>query len=149
MSGSEALFTAALGLSAPWRVTDIRFAPEAGEIHFDIGCESLRLSCPVCGATDQSIHDRRDHTWQHLHFFQYRAFIHAPLPRVGCAACGKTTQVAVPWARPGSGFTLLFEALVLTDAGGTGGPSARRERCPPVAERVNLFWTLTEELTHF
>ncbi|MDT0496648.1 hypothetical protein RM530_04635 [Algiphilus sp. W345] len=36
MSGSEALFTAALGLSAPWRVTDIRFAPEAGEIHFDI-----------------------------------------------------------------------------------------------------------------
>ena len=114
MSGSEALFTAALGLSAPWRVTDIRFAPEAGEIHFDIGCESLRLCCPVCGATDQSIHDRRDHTWQHLHFFQYRAFIHAPLPRVGCAACGKTTQVAVPWARPDSGFTLLFEALVLT-----------------------------------
>ncbi|MDT0499320.1 helix-turn-helix domain-containing protein, partial [Algiphilus sp. W345] len=33
---------------------------------------------------------------------------------MGCAACGKTTQVAVPWARPGSGFTLLFEALVLT-----------------------------------
>jgi len=111
---SEALFTAALGLSAPWRVTDIRFAPAAGEIHFDIGCASSRLSCPVCGAADQAIHDRREHTWQHLHFFQYRAFIHAQLPRVHCGVCGKTAQVSVPWARPGSGFTLLFEALVLT-----------------------------------
>jgi len=114
MSGSETLFTAALGLSWPWQVTDIRFEPEAGEIHFQVGCSAPRLSCPACGANDQPIHDRREHRWQHLHFFQYRAFIHAPLPRVRCGACGKTTQVTVPWARPGSGFTLLFEALVLT-----------------------------------
>jgi transposase len=33
---------------------------------------------------------------------------------VACAACGKTTQVEVRWARPGSGFTLLFEALALS-----------------------------------
>jgi transposase len=33
---------------------------------------------------------------------------------VGCTACGKTTQLGVPWAREGSGFTLLFEALALT-----------------------------------
>ena len=36
------------------------------------------------------------------------------MPRVACGACGKTTQVAVPWARPGSGFTAAFEALALT-----------------------------------
>lgn len=53
MSGSEALFTAALGLSWPWQVTDIRFEPGAGEIHFDIGYQSPRLSCPVCGAATQ------------------------------------------------------------------------------------------------
>lgn len=116
MSGSEALFTAALGLSWPWQVTDIRFEPEAGEIHFQVDCSSARLSCPACGASDQPIHDRRAHCWQHLHFFQYRAFIHASLPRVRCGVCGKTTQVAVPWARPDSGFTLLFEALVVTMA---------------------------------
>ncbi len=46
--------------------------------------------------------------------FQYEAWLHAEVPRVGCKACGKTTQIGVPWAREGSGFTLLFEALALT-----------------------------------
>jgi transposase len=35
------------------------------------------------------------------------------VPRVACGGCGKTTQLAVPWARPGSGFTAAFEALAL------------------------------------
>ena len=34
------------------------------------------------------------------------------MPRVDCGNCG-VKQVSVSWARPGSGFTLLFEALVL------------------------------------
>ena len=33
---------------------------------------------------------------------------------MSCTACGKTSQVPVPWAREGSGFTLLFEALALS-----------------------------------
>jgi transposase len=35
------------------------------------------------------------------------------VPRVRCETCG-IRQVNVPWARPDSGFTLLFEAMVLT-----------------------------------
>ena len=31
-----------------------------------------------------------------------------------CAACGKTTQEEVPWARAGSGFSVLMEALIVT-----------------------------------
>jgi len=34
------------------------------------------------------------------------------VPRVNCRKCG-VKLVKVPWARPGSGFTLLFEALVM------------------------------------
>jgi len=34
------------------------------------------------------------------------------VPRVSCQACG-IRQVSVPWARAGSGFTLLFEAFVM------------------------------------
>lgn len=34
------------------------------------------------------------------------------MPRITCAACG-VRLVAVPWARPGSNFTLLMEALLL------------------------------------
>jgi transposase len=41
--------------------------------------------------------------------------LHARLPRVRCPEHG-VRQVSVPWARPGSGFTLLFEALVLSFA---------------------------------
>lgn len=111
---STSLFTAALGLQDPWKVAEIRFEPDQGEIHFDLACDSKRLGCPACAATDQSIHDRSQRTWQHLHFFQFKAFLHAPLPRVKCNQCGKVTQVEVPWARPGSGFTLLMDALVLT-----------------------------------
>ena len=111
---STLLFTSALGLQAPWQVSDIRFEPEQGEIHFDLACEAKRLDCPACASADQPIHDRARRSWQHLHFFQYQAFLHAPVPRVKCRHCGKVTQVEVPWARPGSGFTLLMAALVLT-----------------------------------
>ena len=50
---------------------------------------------------------------QHLHFFQFRAFIDARLPRIACTVCGKTGQVEVPWSRPGSGFSLVMEAFVI------------------------------------
>ncbi|HKR48149.1 MAG TPA: ISL3 family transposase [Pseudonocardiaceae bacterium] len=45
--------------------------------------------------------------------FQHRALLHARLPRMRCPE-HEVRQVSVPWARPGSGFTLLFEALVLS-----------------------------------
>lgn len=116
------LFTAALGLATPWRVEEVRFMPEAHEIHFDVVCDAKRLPCPRCAALDQPIHDRLQRDWQHLHFFQYRALIHAAVPRVRCGECGvrgatEVQQIDVPWARERSGFTLLFEAMVVTLAG--------------------------------
>ncbi|MBV8540419.1 MAG: ISL3 family transposase [Pseudonocardiales bacterium] len=61
------------------------------------------------------MHDTVDKTWRHLDFFQHRALLHVRLPRVRCPEHG-VRQVDVPWARPGSGFTLLFEALVCSFA---------------------------------
>jgi transposase len=60
------------------------------------------------------VHDTRRRSWRHLNIFQYQAYIHADLPGVRGAECGETSQVPAPWARPGSGFTQLFEALVVT-----------------------------------
>ena len=124
------LFTVALGLSSPWRVKAVRFEQAAQQIHFDVVCEAARLSCPRCAAPDQPIHDRLQRDWQHLHFFQYRALIHAELPRVRCGVCGErgdteVQQVPVPWARERSGFTLLFEAMVVTLAGMSRMPMRR------------------------
>ena len=109
------LFTAALGLASPWEVVEVAFDPVQGRIDFHVGFDpGSRFACPHCGAEQQPVHDTRERAWRHLNFFQYQAYIHAPVPRVRCDACTKTTQIEVPWARPNSGFTLLMEALLVT-----------------------------------
>ncbi len=110
----EALFTSALGLQAPWEVRAVRLDTAKHRIDFDVECKKTVLACPSCGAAGQPIHDRLQRSWRHLDFFQFEAWLHAGVPRVACSACGKTTQLPVPWAREGSGFTLLFEALALS-----------------------------------
>jgi len=57
-------------------------------------------------------YDTAERTWRHLNFFQHETHLHARQPRVQCPSTGFKT-VEVPWARPGAGFTLLFEALVM------------------------------------
>ena len=112
------LFTAALQLADPWRVTDVEFRDaDAGgrELHITIGYgPGSRFHCPEAGCGEEAcpVHDVRERVWRHLNFFQYKAFIHAGVPRVSCPEHG-VHAVPVPWARPGSGFTLLFEAMVV------------------------------------
>lgn len=112
--GIEALFTNALGLQPPWVVEEVKLDTGKRRIDFEIGCQGTRLACPACGAATQPVHDRLRRSWRHLDFFQFEAWLHCDVPRVACAGCGKTTQLTVPWARAGSGFTAAFEALALT-----------------------------------
>jgi transposase len=71
-----------------------------------------RVACPGCGAADCPAYDTEETTWRHLNFFQHHAYLHARVPRIDCASCG-IKKVSVPWAREGSGFALLFEALIM------------------------------------
>ncbi len=106
-----------MGLVPPWQVTQCTFDPEQGRL--DIGIDFVRggtFPCPECGREGCKAYDTEEHTWRHLNFFQYETYLHARVPRVQCETCG-TKVVNVPWARPGSGFTLLFEALIMTLAG--------------------------------
>ena len=112
--GIEALFTSALGLQAPWSVQKVALDTSRRRIDFDLTCNASRLPCPPCAAPAQGVHDRLAREWRHLDFFQYEAWLHAEVPRVACSACAKTSQVDVPWAREGSGFTALFEAPALS-----------------------------------
>ena len=111
--GVEALFTSALGLVASWELEKVDLDTVQRRIDFEVRCNARTLACPHCGVSDQRIHDRQRRSWRHLDFFQFEAWLHADVPRVACSGCGKTTQVGVPWAREGSGFTELFEALSL------------------------------------
>lgn len=108
------LFDMALGLSAPWFVRDVEFEAKQGELHLHLDFRSgSRFPCPTCGEADRPVRDTEKRTWRHLNFFQHRTLLHARVPRTNCDGCG-VKQVEVPWSRPGSGFTLLFEALALT-----------------------------------
>lgn len=107
------LFQAALGIAAPWQVTEASFDPESGrlDIHLDFP-RGARFACPESDEGACAVHDTEHKTWRHLNFFQHQAYLHGRVPRISCPTHG-VRQVAVPWARPGSGFTLLFEALLL------------------------------------
>jgi transposase len=109
------LFTLALGIAKPWRVVDLKFSKEDGRLDLWLDfLKGAKFPCPSCDETREGeVHDTQDRTWRHLNFFQYETYLHARVPRVRCGKCG-VKQVEVPWARPGSGFTLLFELLVLS-----------------------------------
>ncbi|MDT8380894.1 MAG: transposase family protein, partial [Brevefilum sp.] len=104
----------ALGLSEPWKVVKDEFS--AKERRLDITIDFERGSifhCPDCGAVSKA-YDSVMKTWRHLNFFQHETYLHARVPRVECSkGCGIKT-IEVPWARQRSGFTLLFESLVMT-----------------------------------
>ncbi len=52
------LFSAALGLAAPWQVVDVRFDPKAGRIDFQVAfTPGARFACPHCGGEHQPVHD--------------------------------------------------------------------------------------------
>ena len=113
----ETLFGMALGIVSPWEVTEVSFSKESNRLDITIDFQrGSTFPCPTCGAPAPA-YDTTEKTWRHLNFFQYEAYLHAFVPRVNCPneGCG-VKQIQVPWARTGSGFTLLFEALVMTMA---------------------------------
>ena len=108
------LLQLALGLMPPWLVDAATF--DAGKKRLDIEIDFAkggRFPCPDCAKPGCPVHDTVAKTWRHLDFFQHQAFLNARVPRIDCADCG-VRLVPVPWARPGSGFTLLFEAMAMT-----------------------------------
>jgi transposase len=108
------LMQLALGLIPPWLVKTCAFDAEARRLDIEIDfARGGRFPCPGCGKADCPVHDTVMQEWRHLDFFQHQAFLHARVARIACPGCG-VKQIAVPWARTGSGFTLLFEALVMT-----------------------------------
>jgi transposase len=107
------LFQLALGITSPWFVASSAF--DAGKKRLDIKLDfktGARFACPDCKANGCPVHDTVEKTWRHLDFFQHQAFLTARTPRITCGTCG-VRLVAVPWARPGSGFTLLFEGFAM------------------------------------
>lgn len=110
------LFSQALNLPSPWVVKSVELKPTGTtkELHIEIDFERGGVfPCPVegCGKVVKA-HDTAPHTWRHMNFLQYKTYITARVPRTKCSEHG-VKMVTVPWARPGSGFTMMFEAHLM------------------------------------
>jgi len=106
------LYRRILGLEAPWDVVDVELDVDGQEVHVHVQHRGTALRCPECQAKCAA-YDHRRRSWRHLDTCQFKTILVADVPRVECAEHGVRT-VAVPWAEPGSRFTALFEALVIS-----------------------------------
>lgn len=110
---SEKLFESALGLSAPWYVSAVEFRSAERRLDIQIDFQvGSRFSLP--GHDGQHpVHDTVTKQYRHLNFFQHECQLIVRVPRVKLPD-GSVRLVSPEWAGRLSGFTLLFEALVMT-----------------------------------
>jgi transposase len=106
------LYARLLGLQAPWQVTDVDFRPQQRCVTVSVSADpGWAWDCPQCGQPAPR-YDRRARSWRHLDTMQFKTVLAAEVPRIECPEHG-VLQVRVPWSEAGSGFTALFEALVV------------------------------------
>jgi len=110
------IFSAALGISAPWFIEDVKFDTDAGRldinINFKRGSRFNYISEEESIAGDFPVHDTVQKSWRHLNFFEHDCYLHCRVPRVKTDS-GVVRLVKTPWEGASSGFTLLFEALLM------------------------------------
>jgi len=111
------LFQAALQLEKTnWQVVATEFLGQPPQLELRLEhAAGQSVQCPECAGWCKG-YDQVEKRWRHLNFFQYRCELVARVPRANCPNCG-VKVTSVPWASPGSGFTLLFEAMAMFLAG--------------------------------
>jgi transposase len=109
---TEKLFETALGIGAPWFVTGADFNAPTRTLTIRVDfAPGSRFAVPGADG-EHPVHDTVSKRYRHLNFFQHECFLEVRVPRVRLPD-GAVRQVEPPWAGKLSGFTLLFEALVL------------------------------------
>jgi transposase len=125
------LFETALGIGKPWHVSAVEF--DAVNKTLTIGVDFVagtRFAAPgLAGA--HPVHDTQTKRLRHLNFFQHECFLEVRTPRVKLPD-GRVVLIEPDWFGKLSGFTLLFEALVLA--------MAQQMTFAAVARLVGVSW---------
>src|SRR6266404_4871810 len=125
------LYATILGVQAPWTVERVELDVAGGAVHVWLARrEDAAAQCSEC-QTACPIYDHREREWRHLDTCQLQTRLHARVPRVECPTHG-VVQTPVPWATPGSKFTLLFERLAID--------WLREAAVTAVARQLKLGW---------
>lgn len=129
------IFTAALELEEPWFIKKVYFEGQGKDkkLHIEVDHKS-RVKFEF-ESESYPVYDHQERVWRHLNFFQHQCYLHARVPRVKTKD-GLVKLTEVPWAKPGSSFSLLFEGLVLDLVGGGMNFSATGRHIGISAKRV-------------
>ena len=108
-----ALFTQLLGLTPPWKVTQL--TPDLKEQTITVRIEwpqGEQGPCPDCQAACTVYDHREVRAWRHLDTMQFKTLLVCSVPRVNCKEHG-VKSLQVPWADVKGRFTLLFERFAI------------------------------------
>lgn len=109
---ANTLFGMALGLGSGWKVVNSEMDVAGRHLRLWLDFEAgSRFACPKCGEWCP-VHDTVEKKWRHLNFWEHETTLIARVPRTKCDEHG-VLVAEVPWARNGSGFTLMMEAMIL------------------------------------
>lgn len=109
---SEKLFEIALGIAEPWHVATVDLDAVAKTLTVGIDFTPGSRFAVAGEPGVYPVHDTVSKRYRHLNFFQHECYLEVRVPRVKLPS-GAVRQVEPDWAGKLSGFTLLFEALVL------------------------------------
>lgn len=133
------LFGQALGLGGGWKVVKSEMNVAGRQLQLWLDFEpGSQFPCTQCGEFCP-VHDTVEKKWRPLDFWQHRTELVARVPRTLCPEHG-VLQAQVPWARPGSGFTLMMEAMVLLLCQQMSVSAAARH----LGERDKRLWRIVD-----
>lgn len=101
-----------LRLAPYWTLFKSECDHKAKSTHLWIIAEPEALVCPICRRTCPIYDHLSERIWRHLDMCDYKAFLHAKVPRVSCPEHG-VHQVFVSWADPRIALTHTMESKVL------------------------------------
>lgn len=106
------IFATALGITPPWFIVHLGFESDKQlltiRIEFNQG---TRFAHPEVDGT-HPVYDSQIKRYRHLNFFQHECYLEVRVPRIKLPD-GRVALIEPPWAGKLSGFTLLFEALII------------------------------------
>ena len=136
------IFEAALAIQSPWFIKDVQFdvAKKRLDIFIDFKRGSTFPSKKADFPEEYKVKDTFDKTWRHLNFFEHECYLHCRTPRIDLGG-NKTELISPPWAGLNSGFTLLFEALIIEMCAHMPVHSV----CQIINESDHKIWRLLEK----
>jgi transposase len=106
------VFEVALGITTPWSVTAVEFDDSAKVLTVRVDFQPGSRFAVSGHEGLHPVHDTVTKTYRHLNFFQHECHLQVRTPRVKLPN-GSVRLVEPDFAGRLSGFTLLFEALIL------------------------------------